>query len=325
MDWDEVAHLVESINDTHQPHKRDIGEKLLKLSGASNSIYRTRPKAKLDRNDASTAESIANPCLTVLGFSTTDKLGKVVSEDNIKDGLLGRFIFVEGEGQVPLHRNKGMLPYPQELIERAQQIKRTAPCVISDAEIQSGRLDGLQPGDITISIPAATDHYLDGFLADLNTEELACRNPIEQALLGRTFEKIIKISGVLAIWDNPLHPVMESEHIDWAIRLIRASNHCALSFVEDHLNHGAVLNEARAVIKLVKKILAGDYKTRNAAQDKLIAAGKAPYSLALKKSRLKADLFNTAVMHAVSCGDLTGGVADDALKTKWLGIPLGEE
>lgn len=325
MDWDEVAHLVEAINDSNQPHKRDIGEKLLKLSGASSGIYRTRPKAKMDRNDESTAANIANPCLTVLGFSTTDKLGKVVSEDNIKDGLLGRFIFFEGEGQVPLHRNKGMLPYPDALIKRAQEIKRTAPCVLTAEEIQDGLTGGTQLADITVQIRSDADQYLDEFLARLNAEELACKNPIEQALLGRTYEKIIKISGVLAIWDNPTQPVMMVEHIEWAIRLIRASNHCALSFVEDHLNHGAVLNEARSIIKIIKKVLSGDYQPRNAAQARLIAAGKAPHSLVLKKSRIKADLFNTAVMHAISCGDMIGGIADDSLKTKWLGLPSGDD
>lgn len=326
MDWDEVAHLVEAINDAKQPHKRDIGEKLLVLSGASSGIYRTRARAKMDRNDESTAVEIANPCVTVLGFSTTSKLGVVMSEDNIKDGLLGRFLFVEGEGQVPLHRNKGMVPYPQALIDRAQEIKRTRPCVLTQSEIDAGKISGPNElRDITVIISAAADAYLDDFLASLNAEELSCKNTIEQALLGRTFEKILKISGVLAIWDNPAHPIMEIEHIDWSVRFVKASNQCAMQFAENYMNHGAVLNEARSIIQIVKKILAREFKTRNAAQDKLIESGKAPYSLALKKSRLKADLFNTAVIHAVTCGDIIGGVADDAGKTKWLAIPTTDD
>lgn len=321
MDWDEVAHLVEAINDAKQPHKRDIGEKLLALSGASSGIYRTRPKAKLDRNEESTAVEIANPCVTVLGFSTTSKLGAVMSEDNIKDGLLGRFLFVEGEGLVPLHRNKGIVPYPQQLIERAQEIKRTRPCVLTEEEAEQ-RLSGLPNGlgNITVNISPKADVYLDEYVNALNLEEASCTNTIEQALLGRTFEKTIKISGILAIWDNPSRPQIEIEHVEWSIKFVKASNQCAMRFVENYMNHGSVLNEARAIIQLVKKILAGEYKARNAAQEKLIAANKAPYSLALKKSRIKADLFNTAVMHAVSCGDLIGG-ADDAGKTKWLAIP----
>jgi hypothetical protein len=178
-----------------------------------------------------------------------------------------------------------------------------------------------------VSVTPEADAYLDRLVRDFDDEREATASEVEKAVLVRSFEKVERIAGVLAVWCAPSQPEIKLSHVEWALSFVRASNTAIRKFVGDHIHSGKVQADAAAIRTIVKKILIGAYKTDRVGEREAINAGFAPWSLALKRSGLDKKEFELGVQHAVACGELVGPQAytQGGRRINVISFPLEEE
>ena len=295
---DEMAHLVESINDQHAAsHLRDIAAVLLKLYSASRGTYNRRVLSS--GSALKIAPMVANPCLSVLGFATPDGLGAAFDERNLSDGLLGRMLFVQGEDGVLARRPKSGFIIPQGVYDWASQLRQIDPL----ASVAGPAANG----SIVVQEAHGVGDTLDRLLTDMERGR-AMSSTLAASLYARSYEKLERIAGVLAIMEDPQAPVLRSVHIEWARAFVLASDDHLLAFAGERMQSGETGNNAAKVRSTIRKILAGDIKPAadRAIEAEALSNGCIARSHLLRASKLDKSLFDKALQQMEDLGELTG-------------------
>ena len=287
---DEIGHLLRNMADSKSPsYLVELASNFLQLfSGSMRGSYRCRVRAKAKGTPLS--RTLQHPCLSLLGFTTPSSLSSGLNLQSIESGLLGRLLFVEGLA--------GVRP---RITTKKLFIPEVAGHDIHQAN-QSGR-------NFVLSQTAeATDLFartMDGFFE----AEKAAPTPEGRALLRRSFEKVRRISGVLAVWDCPSSPQVSVDHIEWATQLVRASDSALLQFAADRIHESDDLADAAKVLSVIDRIGNGDIKPRDSSQACILKLKKryAPRTLALKASKLSKKKFDDAVHHLQATDEVQEG------------------
>jgi hypothetical protein len=99
---------------------------------------------------------------------------------------------------------------------------------------------------------------------------------------------------VLAAWDEV--QIVGPEHFTWALRFVRYSHGCLLSFVES-MTDSPVVVRAQKIEAIMRDALAG----RNSIA---VEQGLVPHSPLLKKARVSSEEMKQAIKHLESAGTL---------------------
>jgi hypothetical protein len=126
------------------------------------------------------------------------------------------------------------------------------------------------------------------------------------ALYARSMEKVDRISAVLAIAEDPHHPVVRLPHIEWARQFVLASDAYLLAFANQHMHSGDVTKNAAKLRAMIRKILAGEYATQRASEYDAVRAGMVSRSQLLRVSKLDKQSFDRAILHMHDLGELVG-------------------
>lgn len=131
-----------------------------------------------------------------------------------------------------------------------------------------------------------------------------------RALLKRSYEKVIRIAGVLAVWDCPTSPVISLEHVEWAEKVVRSSDQTLLDFAANNIYDNDELANAAKLIGVVGKIITGAISPKTKAHYVItrINSNWVARGSALKASKLTKFQFDNAVAHLVAVGSLGEGV-----------------
>lgn len=329
MGVDEIGHDLRNISQGKAPtHLVEAHKVLLKLYTVSNGVYQTREKAATKGNPKS--RMLTNPCLNVLGFTTPSTLSSALSTESIESGLLGRFLFAVGD-----------LDVRQRLSLKEREIDKTMMSALTELNRNS------RPGRRRIMISEDIEASLQKMVDRIHDEQVATEDPIGRSLLGRTFEKVMRVAGILAFWDSiptpkdetvneilskvvdedgpaPADIGMRQAHLDWAERLVRASNAALLQFAKDRIHDDEIQANAAKITRLVNGIVSGKYKAANTRHRGLIKKKLAPRQLCLNRARLNATQFDIALKHAEAAGMLVSGELKEEgerLPIAWLAIP----
>lgn len=290
---DEIAHTLAAVNSSKAPtHLVELSGNLLKLFTASGSIYRTRVLAKSKSNLG--PRDLKHTCLSLLGFATPQTLGSAVSSANVADGLLGRVLFAWGDEKVRPRRSRSAFDLPDSCKAAAEAIRHS----VNAHELSDPN------ACIDIGLSPATEERLDELLTRLDERASGCSSPFEKALRVRSYEKMERIAGVLAVWDFPSKPTIEARHVDWALRVIEASDATAVRFTNEFMHEGEVQAEASRVIDVVRRILRGELRPDRPSELAVVARGYAPRSLVLRRSKLSKQDFDRAAVHLQATEEL---------------------
>lgn len=307
---DEVGHMIQSMHHAKAaPHQVELSENLLKLYSGSSSSYYTRVKASV--KNATPPRKLNNPCLNFLGFTTPAALSKGLSSESIEQGLLGRFLFVEGRNGV----RQRFVDVPLEL----------------DTE----RFEGFDSYDLfddnaaltyalssrTVELSGQASKHMIEMMTEFSVEATKQPTPEARALINRSYEKVTRIAGVLAVWDNTNAPVIELEHLAWAKLFVRSSNSALLTFGKDKIHDNISSANAAKVLTVITKIINGDIKglTTSDLLVKKLNNQWVSRGLTLKASKLSKDDFDKAVAHLIATGDIDTGAYTNPTTGKNIG------
>ncbi|MBL8329339.1 MAG: DUF3987 domain-containing protein [Rubrivivax sp.] len=295
---DEAAHMLAAMNDANAPaHLKVLAGNLLKLYSAGSGHYACRVRARTKETGAA-SRGIANPCLNVLGFTTPESLGTAVSAANVGDGLLGRVLMVSGRSGVRPRLLRGGLDLPD--------LVRTAAAKVCEAD--NALAFGAGTALIDIDVADEAKPQLEQLLVRLDDEANAPQqSPFARAVLQRTFEKALRIAGVLAVWDHPPAPVISLAHLAWAERAVRASNEAMLAFITGAMHEGPTQANAARILDVVRKALRGELRADRGGEAEALAKGWVPASLVLRRSKLAAREMTDAVQHLKAAGEIEVG------------------
>ena len=303
---DEVGHMLQSMNHIKAPsYQIELNENLLKLYSSSSGRYATRVKAVA--KGIQLPRILQNPCLSFIGFTTPAALAKGLSLSNIEQGLLGRFLFVEGKSGV-------------------KQKRATAPLLLNKEPFENFKLCQMfdEGSDLSYSLTVKisesdeADIRLTELMDTFCTESAEAETPEARSLLKRSYEKVARISGVLAVWDNSNKPVIGWDHVNWAEKLVRYSDSALLNFAQNKMHENEQLADAAKVFDVIEKIINSEIRVTASAQKiiKKMNINWVARSAALSSSKLGKEQFDKAVAHLIAIGKLGDGAFNNPVTNK---------
>ena len=304
---DEAAHLFQELNIREQSSATvTLNSMLLKLYSASKGIYSTRAKATNTKNiQQSMPRDIYNPMLNILGFSTPEKLGEVLTSQNIADGMMGRMLFACGQSGVK-QRRADSEALPTSIAQHATRVKNA--CAMTNPQ---------QPGVTTFLKEVAINEMpeaaarLDALMVEFSDMTEASDAVLGKALFARSFEKCYRIAGVLAVWDDPEEPVIDTPHIEWARQFVMASDAAALNFCDDYFHGGQTQSDGALILKIIRKAIDGEISISNERDKKFTQGGYTTHSLVLKSSKLDKKRFDEALAYLEDSERVSRSTVDD--------------
>ncbi|HEX4918064.1 MAG TPA: hypothetical protein VFV43_09230 [Limnobacter sp.] len=294
---DEMAFLLKAVNDARAPaHLQDLVAVLLKLYSASRGVYNKRIRAKAQAHSIVENTAVPNPCVSLLGFSTLEGFASAFSESNLTDGLFGRMLFVIGRDDVRPKRP-------------SQGVKIPASCIaVLDAMTSINKLAqagvGASVGSIIVGETPSAHQMLDDLL--VNCEHSRDRShKVAPSLYARSFEKIERICGVLAVWDDPTSPMITPAHVQWATQAVYASDEAILAFVRSNLHANEINERAARLRTLIAKVLKGEFKYQKNMEREAVEEGKCvARSQLLRVSKMSSKEFGDTLMHMQDLGEV---------------------
>lgn len=156
------------------------------------------PRKYSKQNRADFAFKVNRPTVSLIGLSTEERLGRYLSEDNISDGLLPRFLVFRGPNSresVPYIGDRGDYEepeFPRQVSDWARQVR--AP---DNSEFSRERLMGMK-------FRAPDREASDQFRA-LHQKTLACDSKMAQTLHARAVENAMRLALIISLSIDPFN------------------------------------------------------------------------------------------------------------------------
>lgn len=195
---------IEDRADSPMQQLRTVMTNLYQKSGPSaivgGIVYSNR-----DQNIA----SVSGVAYSMIGETTPSTFYESLTSSMMEDGFLSRFTIVEYDGPRPKH-NDAALKQPDSALAdaMAQLCNQSISLLTRQTRQEVGR------SEEAMAIIHQFDVECD--LKINSTQDESFRQMWNRAAL-----KVMRISALLAVADNYVHPVVEKAHVLWAIDLIR--------------------------------------------------------------------------------------------------------
>ena len=235
---DEIGKMFVLMQNPKAGHLYKIGSELLKLYSSAGGNYTGDAYA-----DTKKIKRISQPHACVYGTSTPDVFWSSLSAENVREGLVGRFLVFDTKGYVEPVK-KRPLDIPKHLLERARWWLDFIPGGTS-----LGNMNSMNYKAITIPFAAGVEDRIDKHVADIHAKRIK-EESIRAAIWSRSAEKAIKLALLFACSraDMCEPGVIEMQDADRGIMLANRLTNRMLEKIEDHVADGE--HEAK-----IKKVL----------------------------------------------------------------------
>ena len=240
---DEIGMLFATMKSAGKqaPHLANISSVLMQIYSSADSIWMGDAYG-----DANKVKQLSYPHCVVYGTSVPDGFWESVSNDQMQNGLIGRFLVFENEEYVD-YQEPEFSEIPAGIIERAR--------AWMELETGSGNLagiDGGSPANIDASAEAGERLKTHAMaISDRRKSE----SPVNAAIWSRVAEKTNKIALLFASsrWapGTPL-PSISIEDADRAIRLNNWLTRRMLAKAGEHLSGNQVEADHLKVLRMIR-------------------------------------------------------------------------
>ncbi len=160
-------------------------------------------------NKDANIQSVSGVAYSMIGETTPKTFYSALTESMMEDGFLSRFIVLEYDG-------------PRPALNKDQ--RREPPLVVSDylgqmAQVAQGALASGRLTSVDVSQDAAKLIY--DFEQECDAQINSSKEESWRQMWNRASLKVMRISGLLAVGDNYITPVITTQHVEWALTLIR--------------------------------------------------------------------------------------------------------
>lgn len=188
-------------------------------------------------NKENNIASVSGVSYSMIGETTPNTLYESLTESMMDDGFLSRFTIVEYEGDRPPHNYNTLSAPDNALADALTQLCHHSLTLLHRNARQEVLLD------------EESAQILFAFDKECDTKINNNRDEAQRQMWNRAALKVFRISALLAVADNFLNPVIQKEHILWALALVR-----------------------KDIYTMQKKIMAGDVGTDDHSREKKLIA-----------------------------------------------------
>jgi hypothetical protein len=221
---------------------------LYNKSGHSEILY---PSVYSDK--ANNTSAVPSPSFSILGESTPERFYGALNEDMISEGLLPRFLLVEYKGNRPPLNEKHTEVEPSfSLIERLAAL--AAQCETINHS-NPRRVINVERDQDATRLLADFEDYSTRLINSSNKEVI-------RQLWNRAHIKVLKLSALLAVGENMINPVVNSEHVLWAANLVQAD----IKALTERFEAGEVgsnsfeVKQANEIIRMIRDYVVSPYQ-----------------------------------------------------------------
>ena len=249
---DECASMMRTLTDpvTNSDHE---------LKDAINRLYDAAVPSKMWQLSASRASSDKKGinCLSmgVAWFTTTEKMYECINEEEAKDGFLSRFIPVFYEGVLGDDNNNRLETFP----EHVKQTVRTLLAMVAKFDSVLA-VDAKGAGQlVTVGIMQDAADTLDEFSRGSRDVARRAQNdkdelPEVYVALSRIGATATRLATVCSILDNPVSPVINNTHVQWAIQFVSSRTLDVIDRMETGVIGSGDKIECKTIIRVMKRL-----------------------------------------------------------------------
>ena len=246
----EIGMMLGPLLDPRAPaHLKDLKRALTDSWSESgpNGVLNSRRYSDRSKN----IEDVKRPSLTLLGESVPSLFYGALTQAAALDGFIPRFIVMEYTGNRPYANRDAEASPPPMLVEKLQDL-----FIVSKSIQDSNQMSAIQMSETAKRrLWQFEDETTD------RMRQLPAEHP-SKAILNRTYEKVLKIAGLLAICDNPTAPCVTDAHADWAMAFIMDCDGHMLEKFEDGTVGEDETSFQGELVKLAKAYLLMDPEKR---------------------------------------------------------------
>lgn len=199
-------------------------------------------------------KSIYSPCLSILGDSTHSSLWLALSDETARSGLLSRLVILDSGTVRPMPREKASmggcpLAVRDSLAAMGQQRDDSLMDDVKGRRQIEWSEEAVKVGSDLFRA------WADKFQASGESYAL---------LASRARQNAPRIAGVLALWDDPIEPVVQAPHIAWAWSIVERGIACMeAAFASGEIQDSAVDLDAVVLEYMRSKAVDGVAKRNN--------------------------------------------------------------
>lgn len=300
---DEMGKLLKLSRAKGNANSEAAIDKLVEAFGKLGGVIRppVYSTMTLTKSQASTVEAkvIHNPAVTILGATTPSTFYGNLTDDLVQDGFLGRLIVVESSQPRQLARFVDQTDPPSRIVDWC---KATATPPSRAGNLSDLPIAEMPAVTVAMQITEGCHPLMKAFEAELNDLKDQFEPEHLDVLLGRTFEKALRLAMIAAKAVDPHAREVQREHLEWAVSYVR---HYDMALVRA-VRKNRVVSQFDSDIKKAVQYLKGapQYATdpKLAGWASILAGGGMPHQMLLKKMHMKASDFKAMIETAVESG-----------------------
>ncbi len=271
-------------------------DKLVEAFGRLNGIMRPPTYSSMSMSAKQIKESSINdrvihkPAITILGATTPATFYGSLTDDLVSDGFLGRLIVVESVQPRQLARYVDQTDPPAKVVEWLQAVHSPTQRQGNLAEVSAA---DLEPVTVEMVIDPSCEDMMRAFELQLNELKDQLEPEKLDVLLGRTFEKSLRLAMIAAKACDYNARDVRLEHLQWAQEYVMHYDMALVRAVRKNRMANQTDGDLKKAIEYIKsaKTIAKDPKI-NQQYKKVLQDGAMPHALLLKKMHMKAREFD---------------------------------
>lgn len=220
---------------------------LYNKSGHSEILH-----ASVYSDKANNTSAVPSPSFSILGESTPERFYGALNEDMISEGLLPRFLLIEYKGErPPLNEHHTSVVPSFSVIERLAAL--AAQCE-SINHSNPRRVINVERDPEAAKMLTDFEIYSTKIINSSNRE-------VMRQLWNRAHMKVLKLSALLAVGENMLHPIINTGHVVWSANLVQSDVNALLARFEagEVGSNSFEIKQTNEIIRMIRDYLVLPY------------------------------------------------------------------
>ena len=232
---DEIGRMLQATGDAKQAHLYNIVTALMRLYSSAGTLFKGKAYADGARNS-----DIYEPCVSLYGTTTPENFYGALKAENLADGLIGRILILEGDGDAKRCAPE-LVDLPPSILGAAQYWGRYAP---------GGNLSGLNPQPTLIRATPEARQCFDALAEQCDIE--GAKTPIVRAIWARAEEKARRLALIFACSANREQPEIDGDAARWACALAAYLSKRLVFLAGEWIADGAFDGRQKKVIRIIR-------------------------------------------------------------------------
>jgi hypothetical protein len=298
---DEMGKLLKLSRAKGNSNSEAAIDKLVEAFGKCAGVMRPPVYSSMTLKPGATPAAdrvIHNPAISLLGATTPATFYESLTDDLVRDGFLGRLLVIESSQPRQLARLVDQTEPPADIVQWCADVagelrKKGDLAAIPSAEMPAATLP--------FPFEDSCHFLLKPFEEELNDLKTAHEADGLDVLLGRTYEKSLRLAMIAAKATHPDENIVKAADLQWAIAYVRHYDLALLESVRTKRTRSELDAELQ---RMLRYITAARTYSKDRKYAALLSKGFMPHAKLLKLMAVDSKTMKNLVETAVESGTI---------------------